>query len=86
VGLISNIRLLLRIKDLYNEIISVVKGGEKMDKDKITTISGLIVTLAGAVAVFFSDSVGPVITEVAKGIALVFVAVATYFTNKSDPS
>ena len=56
-----------------------------MTKDKITTISGLITTIAAAIAVFFANDVGPVISEVAKGVALIFVAVTSYFINKKDP-
>jgi len=54
-----------------------------MTPDKITTIAGLITTVAGAIAMFFSAEVGPVITEVAKAVAIIFVAIATYFTNKT---
>jgi hypothetical protein len=53
-----------------------------MNTDTITTISTAIIAVAGIIAGFFPAEVGPVITSVAKGVAIIFVAIAGYFMNK----
>jgi hypothetical protein len=53
-----------------------------MTTDTITTISGLITTISAAIVVFFPAEVGPLITEIAKGVGILFVAIATYYINK----
>ena len=83
-GWVNNIKILSRLWSLFNVIKSMVKGGEKMDADKITTISGLITAVAGGIAVFFGGALGDMVTQIASGVALIFVAVMGYFINKPE--
>ena len=83
-GLINNIKILSRFWSFYNVIKSMVRGGEKMTSDQVTTISGLITAIAGGIAVFFGGALGDLVTQISSGVALIFVAVMGYFINKTD--
>jgi len=47
-------------------------------KDKKTTVSGLVMAIAGMVAMFYPDQ-SELINEIAAGVAIVAGALATYF-------
>lgn len=52
-----------------------------LTNDQKATITGAIIALGGAVAIFFPQ-VGPLIQQIAQVVALVAIAFLGYLTNK----
>jgi hypothetical protein len=55
-----------------------------MSNDQKATISGAIIAVGAAVAVFFPQ-VGTTIQSIASAVAIIAVTLLGFYTNKSDP-